>query len=337
MQLLEEVRVTNKINSMVKAIKRLNIPGIFWGVIFLIVLFSILHPGRFLSVINFTFIARSSAVLILAGIGMTCAILVSQVDLSIGSVMSLAGVIAAVLMTLGVPLALSIAIALGAGVLVGLCNGVLIAVLKFDFWIVSFSTMGVCAGLALVVASGATVPVRYVGFDFIGNRQFGPFHVMVYLTVVMVILMQFILTRTKFGHKVYAIGGSEQSAKLSGIPVVRNRVYIYMISGFFAAMAGIVLASMGSAASPIAGVPYSFEAIAAVIIGGTTFDGGKGGLIGTVLGALLLRILASGLNLMGTPATWQEVIIGFVILLVIVVDVLNRKRNKRNDLRRRYT
>ena len=319
-----------------KALQRFNIPGIFWGVLFLFILFG-LASDRFFTMTNMMFLTRNSAVLIIAAIGMTCAILVSQVDLSVGSVMSLAGVIAAVLIRAEFPVFLAILIAMLAGVLVGLINGVLIAVLKFDFWIVTFSTMGVCAGLALVVSDGRTVPViGNATFAWIGGGMIGPFFFLVYLAIALVVIMQFILSKTKFGHKVYAIGGSEQSALLSGIPVVRNRIYIYMISGLFASIAGVVLAAMGNSASPIAGVPYSFEAIAAVVIGGTTFDGGKGGIVGTVLGALMLRTLASGLNLLGVAATWQQFIIGFVIVAAIVADVLGEKRRKRNDLRRRY-
>jgi len=313
-----------------------SIPGIFWGVVFLIIVFSILRPGRFLSTINMMFLMRNSVVLTVAGIGMTFAILVSQVDLSVGSVISLSGVIAAVLMRGGVPVFAAVFVALLSGVLVGLVNGTLIARFKFDYWIVTFGTMGVCAGLALVVSDGRTVPVTNDIFAWIGGGRIGQVFFMVYFTILLAIIMQFILTKTRFGHKIYAIGGSEQNAINSGIPVVRNRIYVYMISGLFASIAGIILAAMGSAASPISGTAYSFEAIAAVVIGGTTFDGGKGGVIGTVLGALMLRIIASGLNLLGVAATWQQFIIGAVIVSVIIIDVLGDKRRKRNDLRRRY-
>jgi len=319
-----------------KFLQRFNIPGIFWGVLALFALFGALHPERFFSVTNMVFLTRNSAVLVIAGIGMTCAILVSQVDLSVGSVLSLAGSITAVLMRMGVPVFVAILAALVAGVLVGFVNGIFIAKFKFDYWIVTFGTMGVCAGLALVITDGRTVPVNNAIFHWIGNGRIGAFFFLVYFTVLLAIIMQFVLSKTKFGHKLYAIGGSEQNAINSGIPVVRNRIYVYMTSALFASIAGVVLAAMGSAASPISGTAYSFEAIAAVVIGGTTFDGGKGGVIGTVLGALMLRVIASGLNLLGVPATWQQFIIGFVIVAVIVIDVLGDKRNKRNDLRRRY-
>ncbi|MCL2392433.1 MAG: ABC transporter permease [Oscillospiraceae bacterium] len=319
-----------------KIFQRFTIPGIFWGVLALFILFGVLRPGSFFSMPNMMFLMRNTAVLVIAAIGMTFAILVSQVDLSVGAVMSFSGVISAVLIREGFPVFVAIVGAILVGVLVGLINGTLIAKFKFDFWIVTFGTMGICAGLALVVADGRTIPVSNATFAWIGNGRIGTIFVMVWLAILMVAIMQLILSKTKFGHKIYAIGGSEQNSILSGIPVIRNRIYVYMISGMFAAMAGIILATMGSAASPVAGVAYSFEAIAAVIIGGATFDGGKGSLFGTVLGALMLRVIASGLNLLGVAATWQQFIIGFVVVLIIVIDVLYDKRNKRNDLRRRY-
>ena len=319
-----------------RILQRFNIPGIFWGVLFLFALFGALRPGSFFSVNNMMFLSRNTAVLVIAAIGMSFAILVSQVDLSVGGVMSFAGVISAVLIREGMPVFVAIFVAILVGVVIGLVNGIFIAKFKFDFWIVTFGTMGISAGLALVIADGRTIPVNNAIYAWIGNGRIGAVFAMVWLTVLMVIIMQFILSKTKFGHKIYAIGGSEQNAILSGIPVIRNRITVYMISSMFASIAGIVLATMGSAASPVSGVAYSFEAIAAVIIGGATFDGGKGSLVGTVLGALMLRVIASGLNLLGIAATWQQFIIGLVVVLVIVVDVLNDKRNKRNDLRRRY-
>ena len=319
-----------------KALRKFNIPGIFWGVLFLIILFSALRPSRFPTVLNMMFIARNASVLVIAATGMTFAILIAQIDLSIGSVMSLSGVIAAAFISAGLNVFTAILLAMLAGIIVGLANGILIAKFKFDYWIVTFSTMGVCAGLALVVSDGRTILVGDPTFGWIGGGKIGAVFAMVYFTVLLVIIMHFVLAKTRYGYRVYAIGGSEQSAMLSGIPVVRNHICVYIISGLFASIAGVVLAAMSNAASPISGTAYSFEAMAAVVIGGTPFDGGKGGVIGTVFGALMLRILASGLNLLGIPANWQQVIIGAVIVAVIIADVLGEKRRKTNDLRRRY-
>jgi ribose/xylose/arabinose/galactoside ABC-type transport system permease subunit len=268
---------------------------------------------------------------------MTMIILVSQIDLSVGSVMSLAGVITAVCMESGLPLAASLALSILAGMLVGAANGLMVAVFRFDYWISTFATMGIGAGLALVAANGQTITVRSEFFGWLGNGKVAGIDFMILLAAVFVALMLFVLSKTRFGYNIYSIGGSAETARLSGIDITKNRMLVFICSGFFSAVAGLVLAAMGSSASPIAGADYSFDAIAAVIIGGTSFDGGKGGLLNTVLGAVLLRILTLGLNLMGIPPTWQKAIIGVVIVAIIVNDVLSERRRKTNDSRRVYS
>ena len=324
-------------NTPAEKLKRFlgKLPGAAYGAIGMFLVFSILRP-KFLSVLNILLILRHSSVLITASIGMTLVIVVSQKDMSIGSVMSLSGVIAAWCITKNMPLVLAIGIALAAGLLIGFFNGMMIARYKFDYWITTFAMYGICAGLALVVANGETMPIKNDAFRNIGNGKFLGVYIMVYITAFMVIVISYILKRTKFGHDMYSVGGSEQSAALSGINVVKVRTATYMLSGFFASAAGLMLASMGSSASPIAGSSYSFDAIAAVIIGGAAMDGGRGNLVGTVFGAMLLRILASGLNLLGVSTTWQKAIIGFAVVVIIVANVLAEKSAKKNDLRRRY-
>ncbi|MDR2390233.1 MAG: ABC transporter permease [Planctomycetota bacterium] len=312
-----------------------EIPGVTYGVVFLAILFSIIRP-RFMSVNNMLLIARHSSVLLVASIGMTMVILVSQIDLSVGSVMSLSGVVAAYAIRNGMDLVPAMALGIVCGLVTGALNGVMVAVFKFDYWIATFGTMGIGAGMALVVANGETLAVGSAGFGWIGNGRIGRIYILTYLAVIFLTVMWFVLKKTRFGYNIYSIGGSEQAARLSGLNVVRNRIYVYMCSGFFSAVAGLMLASMGNSASPIAGADYSFDVIAAVIIGGTSFDGGRGGLFGTVMGTLLVRILASGLNLMNILPTWQKAIIGIVIVAILVADVLGEKRKRRRDMMRRY-
>lgn len=326
----------NSWNAMQQWFDRLKIPGVTYGAAALFLLFT-LSTGKFLTITNILLIARHSSILILACIGMTQVILVSQVDLSIGSVMSLAGVITAAGLRSGLGIPLSILLGLASGLVIGLINGIMVAVFRFDYWISTFSTMGVCAGLALVFANGETIPVTDKQFAWLGNGKILGVYTIIYVTVFLVAVMMLVFRKTRFGYDVYSIGGSEQSARLSGINVTRLRIQTYLNSSLFAAIAGIMLASVGNSGSPIAGADYSFDAIAAVIIGGTAFDGGKGGLFGTVIGALMLRILASGLNLRGFPATWQKAIIGLTIVMILVADALNEKRKRKHDLRRRFS
>lgn len=281
-------------------------------------------------------ILRHSSVLVTASIGMTLLILVSQIDLSVGSVMSLAGVITAVCVQKSMPLAVGLFLSIAVGMAVGFLNGIMVAVYRFDYWISTFATMGIVAGLALVVADGRTIAVNSAAFRWIGSGQIFGVDFLIILVIVLVLAMLLVLNKTRFGYNIYSIGGSAETARLSGINVVKNRVLVFICSGFFSSVAGLLLASMGGSASPIAGADYSFDAIAAVIIGGTSFDGGKGGLFGTVLGAVMLRILTLGLNLMGIPSPWQKAIIGVVIVIIIVSDVLGEKHRKKNESRRVY-
>lgn len=195
--------------------------------------FLVFIEAKFFSPYNLVLILRNSCILLIAGIGMTMAILISQIDLSVGSVLSLSGVVTAICVQKGLPV--------GAAILVG-----------------------------LLIAG-----------------------------------MIFVLKRTKLGYMIYSIGGSEHVARTCGIKVTKFRIIVYVLSGLFAAIAGILISGMTNSASPIVGAEYSFNTMAAVIIGGTSFDGGKGGLAGTVLGTLLLRILSSGLNMAGIPAIWH--------------------------------
>lgn len=325
-----------KNNKFITLFKKLNIPGIGYSTVVFFLFFAIITDWRIATPANILLILRNSAVLILASIGMNLVILVSQVDISIGPVMSLTGAVVAVFLNSGMNLGLSIAIGLLTGMAVGLVNGILVAVFKFDYWITTFATMGICSGLALVVANGGTVMISNNVFNWIGNGKIGGIYVMIYITAAIVAIVMFMLRKTKFGYNIYSIGGSEVSARLNGLNVVKNRIIVFVCSGFFSAVAGIILSAMSSSANPIGGANYSFDAMAAVIIGGTTFDGGRGSLIGTVFGALMLRILSNGLGCLNVPATWQKAIIGFVIVAVLVADAISTKRRKIRDSRRVY-
>lgn len=330
--------VRESVRRQMEDVKHRGVPIMLWGVVALMVFFGFLTDWRNFSGPNLLLVARNSSVLLLSAVGMTMIILVSQVDLSIGSVMSLSGAITAVALQAGCNILLAVFLGLFAGVATGLVNGLLVAIFRFDYWISTFATMGIGAGLALVIAGGGSVPIRDEWFKLIGNGR-GLFNIyyMVYATTLIILFIGFLLKRTRFGYNIYSIGGSEQSAVLSGINVPLNRMMVFICSGFFAAIAGLIQAAMTSSANPLVGANYSFDAMAAVIIGGTGFSGGKGGIYGTVLGAVILRILASGLAIMGIPSTWQKAIIGFVIVTVLVADAVYGKIRATREMRRVYS
>lgn len=313
----------------------LNIPGIFWGILGLVIFFGIKEKNFFTSY-NLILIVRNTCIPLLAAVGMTLAVLISQIDLSIGSVISLTAVILGLTTSRGIPTLPAILISLMVGVVIGSINGVMIAVKKFDYWITTFSTMSIGAGLALVVADGRTSPIQNDFIDWLGNGRILGIYTMIWITVILILLMIVVLKRTRLGYNIYSIGGSENVARVSGINVVKNRFTVYVISGLFASIAGVMIAGMTTSASPIVGTEYSFNTMAAVVIGGTSFDGGKGGLVGTLLGTLLLRVLASGLSMMGISSVVQKVIIGVVIVCLIVADQISEKCKKKEGLRRVY-
>lgn len=317
-------------------LKKMNIPSIVYGAILVFIFFAITEK-KFLTPYNVMLIARNSCILLLASTGMTLAVLTGQIDLSVGSVMSVSASIVAVMVRGGKPLAAALAAAFLVAVAFGLTNGILIAVLKSDYWITTFATMSIGAGLALVVSNGSTVPVKSEFLDFLGNGKVCGIYFLIILTILITTLIVLMLRKTKFGYDIYSVGGAEHVARVSGIQVTGTRIAVYILSSLIAALAGILLTGMTNSASPIAGSEYSFNALAAVVIGGTSLNGGKGGVTGTVFGTILLRIIASGLAMAGVPATWQKVIQGIIIVVIIVADVVSEKKKDTDNLRRIYS
>ncbi len=321
--------------SINRFINKVNIPGIAIGDALLIVFFSIMSD-RFLSSYNLLSILRNSCTLMIAAVGLTWVILMSQNNVSVGAVVSMAAVMVPILNNKGLPMGIVLVMPMLMGLLVGFINGFLIAKMKFDYWVVTFGTMSLMTGLALVVANGETISTTSKFLNFIGNGKFAGIYIIIWLTAILVSIMLLIQRKTKFGYNIYSIGGSENVAAISGINVVDTRIKVHMISGLLAAIAGMATACMNVAGSPTVGNDYSFNAMAAVVLGGTAFAGGKGGIIGTVFGTLMLRILASGLSMMDIDSTWQKAIIGLVIVTLIVADVLNDQRKAVKGSRRIY-
>jgi len=315
--------------------KKLNVPGILIGDILLIIFFALAN-NRFISSYNLMLILRNCCTLLLTATGLTLVILMGKNDISVGSTVSMSAVLVAILSNAGLPTPLLILIPLVLGTAIGVFNGILVAKLKFDYWVVAFSSMSIFAGVALIMTDGITIPINNAVLDWIGNGKILGLYAIIWITALLVGIMILIQKKTQFGYDVYSIGGSENVASVSGVKVVKTRIIVYGLAGLFAAIAGVAVACMTNSGSPSVGVDYSFNAMAAVVIGGTSMAGGKGGILGTVLGTILLRVLASGLSLMGIPATWQKALIGVVIVTMIVVDVVNEQRKNIKGLRRVY-
>ncbi|MEV4010557.1 ABC transporter permease [Nonomuraea angiospora] len=298
--------------------------GALAALVALVVALSLLSPD-FLSVTNLLNVGVQAAVTAILAFGQTFVIVTSGIDLSVGSVAALSAIVLAWTATVaGLPWPLATPVSLLVGVACGLVNAVLIAYGRLPPFIATLAMLGIARGLALVISEGSPIPMPDA-VSHLGDTVGGFLPVPVIVMVVMGVIAAVILNRTYAGRAMYAIGGNEEAARLSGIKVGRQKLITYALSGGFAAVAGIVLASRLASAQPQAAAGYELDAIAAVVIGGASLSGGKGRALGTFVGALILAVLRNGLNLLSVSAFWQQVVIGVVIALAVLVDTLRRR------------
>ncbi|CAN7638632.1 ABC transporter permease [Mesorhizobium caraganae] len=317
----------------------------FFALIVIIVVFSILSP-YYLSVANFLTMASHVAIFGILAVGMLLVILNGGIDLSVGSTLGLAGVVAGFLMQgvtltwLGIvlypPVWVVAVLACMLGAAVGLVNGVLIARFKVPAFVATLGVMYMARGLALLMTSGLTYnnlggkpELGNTGFDALGfNRLFGvPTGVVV--LVVIALIGSIVLNRTAFGRWLYASGGNERAAELSGVPVKTVQISVYVLSGICAAIAGLILSSQLTSAGPTAGTTYELTAIAAVVIGGAALTGGRGNIRGTLLGAFVIGFLSDGLVIIGISSYWQTVFTGAVIVLAVLLNAVQYRRRSK--------
>ncbi|GHV47033.1 sugar ABC transporter permease [Synergistales bacterium] len=316
-------------------------PPILWAIIILFIVFSLFAKG-FVQMINLQNILKNTSILIIVACGMTMVIISAGIDLSIGLVMSLAGIVASMYMQyIGkthtfFDVATAIIIGLAIGGAFGLFNGVMIGKFKFDFLLITFSSMSIAAGLGQVISGGEIISGFSRTYRFIGGGSVGPVNMVVIIALIIALFMIFIMKKTRFGLHVYAIGDSVQCAHQSGVNVTSVLIKIYFITGLLAGFGGVLLASKTNSISPIAGRGYEFDAVAAVVVGGTPLDGGVGGIWGTIMGAILIAMMKNGLMLFGFSTFWQQTLIGVFMLLIIVGDVLSTNRRKHKAQRRIY-
>lgn len=300
--------------------------GALFGLVILSAVFAILSPS-FMKLDNIMNIARQLSINALLSIGMLLPILTAGIDLSVGSILAFSIVITGVVTVMwGMPPILGIFVCLLVGALAGLLNGLLLTKLKLPHpFISTLGTMNVFRGLALIITGASPIFGFSYLINFAGQADVGFIPFSFILVLFVCLLFHIFLTRTATGRYIYAIGGNKEAARLSGIPVDRVLVIVYTISGLMAALGGLVLIGRTNAASPIAGLTYELDAIAAVIIGGASFFGGVGTVWGTLIGAMIIAVLRNGLNLLGTSTDVQTVVIGVVIILAVFVDVLRRR------------
>jgi ribose transport system permease protein len=295
--------------------------GPFIALLVLCVALALLSPD-FLTVGNVLDVMRQVSINAVISFGMTLAILLGGIDLSVGSILAVSSVLIALLMKADYPAPLATLLGVLGGATMGSMNGLLITKGKVAPFIATLGMMTLLRGVALVLSQGS--PISGFSSDFFSGLGGGYLAQVIPLPVVWMLALfavfWFVLDRTVFGRHVYATGGNAEAARLSGIRTDRVQILAYTISGAMAAVAGVVLTSRLDSAQPTAGVGYELDAITAVVLGGTSLAGGRGWIFGTLVGALLIGVLNNGLNLLGVSAFYQQVIKGSVILLAVLLD-----------------
>jgi ribose/xylose/arabinose/galactoside ABC-type transport system permease subunit len=302
--------------------------GIFAAFVIIMVILMILSPNAFARPANLINILKQASINGILATGMMYVIISGGIDLSVGSIVALSGVIAASFAHPGeYPLIVPIVLAIVTGALVGFLNGVGVAYGNIPPFIVTLGTMTIVRGIALIAANGQ--PVFNVTKEFerlAGGFVFGVIPNLVVYFIIITLILAFILTRTVFGRRVYAIGGNETAAKVSGINVERIKVAVYTLCGFLAGIAGILLASRIISGNPTSGQAYELDAIAAVIIGGVSMSGGAGKWYGTVIGALLIAVISNGLDILNVSSHFQLIIKGLIIIVAVLIDIKGKRK-----------
>jgi ribose transport system permease protein len=304
--------------------------------LFVLCLVISLLSDKFITVTNGWNVMRQISVNICISTGMTLVVLTAGIDLSVGSVLALCGAITAGLLKNGIEIpagnlyiGFTLLGALLAGVLtgsvLGMFNGWTITKFKVPPFVATLAMLTIARGLTMLYTKG--YPISGLGnkFAFIGTGWLLGIPVPVWISVIIVLIAVVLTNKTRFGRYVYAIGGNESAARLSGININRVKIAVYALAGAFAAIGGIIVTSRLDSAQPNAGTSYELDAIAAVVIGGTSLSGGKGSVWGTVLGAVIIGVLNNGLVLLNVSPFWQQVVKGIVILVAVIIDKANSK------------
>ena len=302
--------------------KHIKKMAIFWVLVLLIIVMSILPPA-FLNGRNIANIIKQISINGILAVGMTMVIITSGIDLSVGSVVALSSIVAAYFgrTDSGYPLIVAIVLGILTGVVIGLINGIGVAYIGYPAFIVTLSTMTIVRGLALIVTNGVPVFGLSDSIIALANETFLSIPNLVFYLLGIFIIGIIILNFTVFGRQLYAVGGNSEAANSAGIRVKRILTSAYCISGFCAGLAGVLAASRITSGSPTTGEGYEMNAISAAVIGGVSMSGGKGGLAGTLIGALLIGVIQNGLDILGISSYYQQVIQGLIILVAVYFDI----------------
>lgn len=313
--------------------KNFNVQSVtlYIGAVLILIAFTLIckfNGKDFLTPSNIQNIISQSAVIAIIAIGASLVILTGGIDLSVGSIVGFVGIFGGVLIKAGVPLFVAVLLCIVFGAIIGAFTGVIVSVGKVPAFIVTLGTMQIIRGATKVLTSGKPVAGFPEGLSKITNAELFGIPVLILYVFIFYAIMVFTVKKTKFGRRVYAVGGNSHAARLSGVKTNRIETLTYMLAGIFSAIGGILLLSRLSYADPNAGSGYEMEAIAAVVIGGIALSGGKGKLANTLVGALILGMLKCGLQILNVPVYYQTIIIGIVIIIAVYMDKVKERKSE---------
>lgn len=308
-----------KIN--IKSLRELLLVGV---VILLAIVWTIMNP-QFLSGNNISNILRQASYTAIAAVGMTMVIIIGEIDLSAGSLICASGLVGAFICRSTGSVLLSILGAIAIGIVVGAVNGTLCAVGKLPGFIASLASMTILRGLAYIVTGGNSVVWSNENFTMIGTGYIGVIPVPVIIMVVVIIFGVILTTKTRFGRYVYAVGGNKEASRWSGIPVTKVKILVYVIMGVLTSIAGLIITARLGSGQPSAGTSFEMDCITAAVVGGTSMSGGRGKILGTIVGVLLLTVLTNGMTLVGMNTYWQQVLKGIIIVVSVLADTRGKK------------
>ena len=314
---------SSALSKPAEVVRRLSVLGI----LLLICLVFAFGSSEFLTASNLLNVALQTSIIAIVAIGMTFVIFTAGIDLSVGSLMALCGAVAAgIAVRQGMDTYLSISIALGVGLILGAINGLMVVKGGIPPFVATLSMLAIARGLTLVYTEGRPIAGLDERFIYWGTEQVWGIPIPVIIMIVIAVIAHIVTRYTPFGLHVYSTGGNEETTRLAGISPDRIKLAVYMISGFLAALGGVLLTARLWSAQPNAAAGWELDAIAAPVLGGTSLFGGVGSIGGTVVGAFIIGVLSNGLNLMGVPSYYQQVIKGLVFILAVTVDLINKRR-----------
>ncbi|HEU24240.1 MAG: ribose ABC transporter permease [Mesoaciditoga sp.] len=299
--------------------------GVIFGLAGIIIFFAIESPNYFFTPSNFILISKQSSINILLALGEMFVILTAGIDLSVGAIAGLVGAVAAGTIVATGNLFLGLIAGIGIGIAFGLINGVIVAFAKVPAFIATLATMSAITGITLIYTQGEPIWNLPSSFDFIGQGNLADIPFSIILMALAFVAAWIVLEKTKYGRHIYAVGGNIKASRAAGIKISAVLVSVYAISGLLSAIGGIVLASRLGTAEPTAGSGYELDAIAAVVLGGTSLFGGEGWVVGTIIGGYIIAVLNNGMTIMNISAYYQEVVKGLVILLAVMLTSFGKK------------